>query len=143
MIDYYLWIKAAHVFAVVSWMAGLLYLPRLLAYHCKAVVGGEASEMLKTMERRLLAIIMGPAMVATWVLGLALAGLLGSADLWLMVKFAGVAGLTGFHIWMSRFARAFARDERSRDERFFRLVNEVPAVLMAVVLVMVIVKPFS
>ena len=143
MIEYYAWIKAAHLFAVISWMAGMLYLPRLLVYHRDAVVGGEASEMLKVMERRLLAIIMGPAIGATWVLGLLLVFLLGSFDVWLMVKLVAVVAMSGLHGWLGAFVKQFARDQRPRNARFFRMLNEVPAVLMAVIVVMVIVKPFG
>ena len=143
MAEVYLWIKAVHVFAVVSWMAGLLYLPRIMVYHSKAAIGGEASEFFKVMEQRLLKVIMMPAMVAAWVLGLSLVHLHGSIELWLVVKLLAVAGLTAFHMWMAGFARAFARDLRPRSERFFRIANEAPAVLLAVVAVMVVVKPFS
>jgi protoporphyrinogen IX oxidase len=142
VVEFYPWIKAAHVFAVVSWMAGLLYLPRLMVYHCKATVGGEASELFKVMERRLLRGIMGPAMIASWVFGLWLVHLYGSVEAWLIGKLACVIVLTVFHMWMAGFVRAFAADGRPRSERFFRLVNEIPAVLMAVILVLVLVKPF-
>jgi putative membrane protein len=141
----YLWIKALHVVAVISWIAGLLYLPRLFVYHCSAEAGSDASETFKVMERRLMGSIMTPAMVASWVLGLALIGLLGVEvfrdGYWLSVKLALVVVLSGVHLMLIRHLRAFARDQNRHSARYFRILNEVPTVLMIAIVVMVIVRP--
>jgi protoporphyrinogen IX oxidase len=141
----YLWIKALHVIAVISWMAGLLYLPRLFVYHCDAEPGSPASETFKVMERRLMAAIMTPAMVVSWVLGLGLITVLGldvfRDGYWLSVKVALVIGLTVTHLLMIRHLRDFARDRNRHSQRYFRILNEVPTVLMIAIVVMVIVRP--
>jgi putative membrane protein len=140
----YLWLKAFHIIAVTAWMAGLFYLPRLMVYHRRTAIGGESSEIFKVMERRLLKAIMMPAMVASWLLGLALIWVtdaFAGPSLWLMVKLIAVIALTGFHFWMARFVRAFGEDERPRDERFFRIINEVPTALLVVIVVMAVIKP--
>jgi protoporphyrinogen IX oxidase len=141
--DAYLWVKALHVIAVIAWMAGLFYLPRLFVYHCDAAIGSELSETFKTMERRLAKAIMTPAMLASAALGAVLLWDVWSWSVWVMLKLAGVAGLFAFHGWMIGFQKAFARDERPRSAKFFRAVNEVPTVLLIVIVVAVIVKPFS
>jgi putative membrane protein len=138
-----LWLKALHVIAVISWMAGLLYLPRLFVYHCEAEKGSRQSETFKLMEQRLLRLIMNPAMVMVWVTGPLLAwgqGML--ADRWLWAKFALVVLLSGYHHALAAWRKAFAEDRNTRDPRFYRLANEVPTVLMAAIVVLVIVKPF-
>lgn len=140
-----LWIVAAHVISVISWMAGLLYLPRLFIYHCGAEVGSEQSETFKTMERRLLKAIMGPAMHAAWFFGLLLVFWFKAAsfsDLWFICKFVLVLGLTGYHVYLSYFVRQFAKDNRPKKARFFRFLNEIPTVLMIAIVILVIVKPF-
>jgi protoporphyrinogen IX oxidase len=141
----YLWIKALHVIAVISWMAGLLYLPRLFVYHCDAEPGSPASETFKVMERRLMAAIMTPAMVVSWALGLGLITVLGLEvfrdGYWLSVKVALVIGLTVTHLLMIRHLRDFARDRNRHSQRYFRILNEVPTVLMIAIVVMVIVRP--
>ena len=141
----YLWVKALHVVAVISWMAGLLYLPRLFVYHCGAEPGSAASETFKVMERRLMAAIMTPAMLASWALGLTLIGLLGVEvfrdGYWLSVKLAVVGVLTAVHLVLIRHVREFARDRNRHTERYFRILNEVPTVLMIAIVVMVIVRP--
>ncbi len=140
----YLWLKALHIIAMVAWMAGLFYLPRLMVYHRRTAIGGESSEIFKTMERRLLKAIMVPAMVLTWVFGLALiwvTDVAGSLSLWLSIKLLGVVAMTAFHFWLGRFVKAFGEDERPRDERFFRLINEIPTVLLIVIVIMAVVKP--
>ena len=140
----YLWLKAFHIIAVVAWMAGLFYLPRLMVYHRRTAVGGETSEIFKAMERRLLKAIMYPAMGLSWLLGLLLIWVtdaLGSPSLWLVVKLVAVVAMTGFHLWLATFVKAFAEDERPRDERFFRLINEIPTVLLIVIVIMAVVKP--
>lgn len=141
----YLWLKAFHLIAVISWMAGLLYLPRLFVYHCRTVPGSEASEMLKTMERRLLKLIMNPAMMATWILGLWLAIKIHAFDpqngLWMHYKLLLVIILSALHGMMAKYRKAFARDERPKSERFFRILNEAPALLLIGIVLLVVVKP--
>jgi putative membrane protein len=139
----YLWIKAAHVVAVIAWMAGMLYLPRLFVYHTAALPGSAQSETFKVMERRLLKAIINPAMIATWVLGLWLAwegGFFRSG--WLHGKLALVLILSGLHGYLSAATRAFAEDRNSKSARHWRIMNEVPAVLMVGIVILVIVKPF-
>ncbi len=138
-----LWIKALHIIAVISWMAGLLYLPRLFVYHVSALVGSEQSETFKIMERRLLKVIMNPAMIVVWITGPYLAWQFGMYhDGWLMAKFALVAVLTWFHHVLARWVKQFAADERLREQRFYRVVNEAPALLMIGIVILVVVKPF-
>ncbi len=142
--DSYLWIKALHIIAVVSWMAGLLYLPRLFIYHTDAPVGSVQSETFKVMEQRLIRLIMNPAMMITWVLGLYLAwSVYGFSGGWLYAKIALVIALTVTHVYFSRSAKAFGRDENRRPARHWRLMNEVPTVLMIVIVILVVVKPFG
>jgi putative membrane protein len=139
----YLWIKAAHVIAVISWMAGMLYLPRLFVYHTAAPAGSEQSETFKVMERRLLRAIINPAMVATWILGLWLAwdaGFFSSG--WLHAKLALVVILSGLHGFFSARVRAFTEDRNTYSQRFFRIINEVVTLLMIGIVILVIVKPF-
>ena len=141
--DAYLWLKAVHVMAVISWMAGMLYLPRLFVYHSEASPGSELSETFKVMERRLLRIIVNPAMIAAWVLGLWLAwqGGLFSAG-WFHAKLALVLALSGVHGYFSAAVRRFAEDRNTASTRHWRIWNEVPAALMAGIVLLVIVKPF-
>ena len=139
----YMWIKAAHVIAIISWMAGMLYLPRLFVYHCEAKPGSELSETLKIMERRLLRVIINPAMGFSWALGLWLAwrgGYLMAG--WFHAKLALVILLSGFHGHLSAAVRRFAEDANTVPVRRWRLLNEVPAVLMIGIVILVIVKPF-
>ncbi|MDZ4791980.1 MAG: protoporphyrinogen oxidase HemJ [Hyphomicrobiales bacterium] len=142
----YLWIKAFHVIAVTAWMAGMFYLPRLYVYHAEAAAGSPQSETFKVMERRLLRIIINPAMIATWVLGLYLVfgpdGLGLSGNGWLHIKIALVVAMTVFHIMLSKWRKEFERDENRRSPKFYRLANEVPPVLMVFIVILVIVKPF-
>lgn len=140
----YLWLKAFHIIAVVAWMAGLFYLPRLMVYHRRTAVGSETSEIFKIMERRLLKAIMYPAMGLSWLLGVSLIWVtdaFAGLSLWLVVKLAAVVAMTAFHLWLAKFVQAFAEDERPRDERFFRLINEIPTVLLIVIVIMAVVKP--
>jgi protoporphyrinogen IX oxidase len=142
---FYLWIKAFHIIAVVAWMAGMLYLPRLFFYHCDAAPGTAESERFKTMEGRLLRIIVNPAMIAVWLLGLTLAltpASGGPIQRWLMVKFLLVVGLSGVHGLFSRWRKDFAQDRNRRSKRFYAAWNEVPAVLMIAIVILVVVKPF-
>jgi protoporphyrinogen IX oxidase len=139
----YLWLKALHVIAVIAWMAGMLYLPRLFIYHCEAEPGSKQSETFKVMERRLLRAIINPAMVATWVLGLWLAwdaGLFRSG--WMHGKLALVLAMSAIHGMFVRYVRDFAADQNQHSQRFYRIINEVPTVLMIAIVVLVVVKPF-
>lgn len=138
-----LWIKALHVIAVISWMAGLLYLPRLMVYHVAAARGSREAETFKVMERRLLRVIVNPAMIVVWVTGPLLAWMMGvHMELWLWAKLVLVAGLTWFHHALGSWRKALAEDRCDRSEQFFRRVNEVPTVLMIGIVVLVVVKPF-
>ena len=140
----YEWIKALHVIAVISWMAGMLYLPRLFVYHCEAERGSKQSETFKVMERRLLRAIINPAMIVTWLAGLYLvwAGHWYSAP-WFHAKFLLVLILSGVHGFFARWVKDFAADQNSRSQKFYRIINEVPTVLMILIVILVIVKPFS
>jgi protoporphyrinogen IX oxidase len=139
----YEWIKALHVIAVISWMAGMLYLPRLFVYHCDAEIGSKQSETFKVMERRLLKAIINPAMVLTWLLGLYLAwtGHWFSAG-WLHVKLLLVIVLSAIHGFFARCVRDFAADRNPRSQKFYRVINEVPTILMIGAVILVVVKPF-
>lgn len=139
----YLWLKALHILSLIAWMAALLYLPRLFVYHTAAAKGSETSETFKVMERRLLKAIMTPAMIATWVFGLWLAyeGRLFGAP-WLHAKLALVVLLSGVHGMMSKWTRDFAEDRNTRSSGFYRAMNEVPTVLMILIVLLVVLKPF-
>jgi putative membrane protein len=142
---YFHWIKALHIIAVIAWMAGLLYLPRLFVYHADAPRGSDSSEMLKVMERRLLRTIMNPAMIAVFLLGgmlMATPGVLDGGSMWFTVKLAAVIALAAVHMVMGAWRKAFENDTNTRPARFFRMVNEVPTVLMIVIVIMVVVRPF-
>jgi putative membrane protein len=139
----YLWLKALHVIAVISWMAGMLYLPRLFVYHCDAEVGSRQSETFKVMERRLLRAIINPAMIATWVLGLWLAYESGFFKAgWLHAKFALVIAMSAMHGFNVRWVRAFSEDRNAHSQKFYRVMNEIPTLLMIAIVILVIVKPF-
>ncbi|MCZ8099669.1 MAG: protoporphyrinogen oxidase HemJ [Burkholderiales bacterium] len=139
----YEWIKALHVVAIISWMAGLLYLPRLFVYHVAAAPGSEQSETFKVMERRLYRAIMTPAMIVSWVAGLYLiwaGGWILSG--WMHGKLALVLVLTATHGLMGGWRRDFAEDRNTRPSKFFRIWNEVPTLLMVAIVILVVVKPF-
>ena len=139
----YNWLKALHVIAVISWMAGMLYLPRLFVYHCAATPGSETSETFKVMERRLLEYIINPAMIVSWVAGLWLAWVVFRFQGgWLHGKLALVIGLSAVHGMFSAAVRAFAEDRNTRSQTYWRAMNEVPTAIMVVVVILVIVKPF-
>ncbi len=145
MFELYLWLKWAHIVSVMCWMAGLLYLPRLFVYHAACGVGVPQAETFKIMERRLYRAIMTPAMAASWIFGLGLAVSLEidfPTDGWFWIKVLFVIVLSGFHIWLGRFVKSFSRDEIERDGRFFRVINEVPTVIMLVAVFLVVFKPF-
>jgi len=140
----YDWIKALHVISIIAWMAGLLYLPRLFVYHCQVSAGSEASETFKVMERRLLRVIMNPAMIASYVFGITMIVLTPEwmKQGWLHAKILFVLLLTVSHMMMARWRRDFAEDRNTRPQRFFRIANEVPTLLMIGIVIFVIVKPF-
>jgi putative membrane protein len=144
----YEWIKAFHIIAVIAWMAGMLYLPRLFVYHCAAEKGSLQSETFKVMERRLLRGIINPAMMATWVLGLWLAWLGPDsrygwfASGWLQAKIVLVLALTAVHGLLARWRKDFAADRNQHSQRFYRVINEVPTVLLILIVLLVVLKPF-
>jgi putative membrane protein len=139
----YLWLKALHVIAVIAWMAGMLYLPRLFVYHCEAEPGSKQSETFKVMERRLLRAIINPAMIVTWIVGLWLAWDAGFFKAgWLHAKLALVLAMTAMHGFLSRWVRAFAADSNLHSQKFYRIINEVPTILMIAIVILVVVKPF-
>ncbi|HYD71389.1 protoporphyrinogen oxidase HemJ [Azospirillum sp.] len=140
----YEWVKALHVISIIAWMAGLLYLPRLFVYHTAATPGSEASETFKVMERRLLRAIMNPAMIASWVFGIWMLILIPEwfKQGWLHAKLSFVVVLTVSHMLMARWRRAFEEDRNTHPQRFFRIWNEVPTLLMIGIVIFVIVKPF-
>ncbi|HEX4411749.1 MAG TPA: protoporphyrinogen oxidase HemJ [Xanthobacteraceae bacterium] len=144
----YAWIKAFHIIAVIAWMAGMLYLPRLFVYHSVAEKGSVQSETFKVMERRLLRAIINPAMIAVWVLGLWLAwdgpdsryGWFMSG--WLHAKFLLVLALSALHGLFAHWVKDFASDRNQHSQRFYRIINEVPTILMVLIVILVVVKPF-
>jgi putative membrane protein len=139
----YEWIKAFHIIAVIAWMAGMLYLPRLFVYHCEAEPGSKQSETFKIMERRLLRFIINPAMVAVWLLGLWMAWDGPWYDeLWLQVKFVLVLAMSALHGFFARWVKQFAADQNQHSQKFYRIINEVPAVLIVGIVLLVVVKPF-
>lgn len=139
----YEWIKALHIIAVISWMAGMLYLPRLFVYHCEAETGSKQSETFKTMERRLLKVIMNPAMIVAWGAGLYLtwAGHLFLAK-WFHGKLLLVVLLSGIHGFLAVHVRDFAVDRNTRSHNFYRIINEIPTILMIGIVILAVVKPF-
>lgn len=141
----YLWVKALHIIAVIAWMAGLLYLPRLFVYHAGARAGSELSETFKVMERRLLRAIMTPAMLVSWALGLFMLArwtpVDWSRDVWLWSKLGLVVALTGYHMYLARCVRLFAEDANERSAGHYRVINEIPTLVMIAIVIMVVVKP--
>jgi putative membrane protein len=139
----YEWVKAFHIIAVIAWMAGMLYLPRLFVYHCDAASGSKQSETFKVMERRLLKAIINPAMILAWGLGLWLVWSGGwYMSGWFHAKFALVIVMSAMHGFFSRWTRDFAVDRNTKSKKFFRIINEVPTVLMIAIVILVVVKPF-
>ncbi len=139
----YLWMKALHVISVIAWMAGMLYLPRLFVYHSAAAPNSPQSETFKVMERRLLRAIVNPAMVATWVLGTWLAWRSGQyAAGWLQAKVFLVILMSGTHGLFARYVRDFAADRNRHSQKFYRIINEVPTILLIGIVILAIVKPF-
>lgn len=141
---WYDWVKALHVISVIAWMAGMMYLPRLFVYHADSPVGSDKSETFKLMERRLYRGITTPAMVATFVFGIAMvsAGFIDWSSIWPWVKAASVLLLSAIHGFYGRLLRDFANDRNTRSARFFRSINEIPFLIAIVIVIMVIVKPF-
>ncbi len=142
----YLWLKALHIIAVIAWMAGMLYLPRLFVYHAAAKPGSELSETFKTMERRLLKLIINPAMIATWLLGLSLIWLMGKDAFvqsgWLHAKLVLVLAMTGLHGFFAGLVKQFDTDRNRRSQKFYRIINEIPTVLLVMIVILATVKPF-
>ena len=139
----YNWIKAFHVISVIAWMAGMLYLPRLFVYHCAAEVGSVQSETFKVMERRLLKGIINPAMIATFVFGLWLVWLGGWMwATWFQVKFVLVIVMSAVHGMLARYVREFAADQNQHSQKFYRIINEVPTLLMIGIVLLAVIKPF-
>ena len=140
----YPWLKVVHLGAVIAWMAGMMYLPRLFIYHHQSIPGGEAAQFFQMMERRLLKGIMTPAMVVAWIFAVLLMfanpSVLGQG--WLHIKLVFVLAMSGVHGFYSASQKKFANDERPRTEKFWRIMNEVPFVFLVVILIMVLVKPF-
>lgn len=144
LLDYYLWLKALHLIALIAWMAGMFYLPRLYAYHAEAEKGSDKSETFKTMERRLLKIIINPAMAATFVLG-ALMVAANPAIMqggWIHVKLLLVALMVVCHVLFARWRKTFDRDDNKRPAKFYKIWNEVPTALMIAIVILAVVKPF-
>lgn len=144
ILQYYLWFKAVHIIAVISWMAGMLYLPRLFVYHVGAKKGSELSETLKVMERRLLRFIMNPAMIITWVLGLLL--LMSNPALmeqgWMHAKLTLVILMSILHMVFSKWRKNFAKDQNTKTAKFYKIWNEAPTLLMIAIVIFVVIKPF-
>src|SRR5208282_5671666 len=142
-VNTYAWIKAFHIIAVIAWMAGMLYLPRLFVYHCGAEKGSVQSETFKVMERRLLRAIINPAMIATWLLGLWLVWLNAWMwATWFQLKFVLVIVMSGVHGMLARYVRDFAADANRHSEKFYRIINEVPTILMIGIVLLAVLKPF-
>ena len=141
--SFYLWIKAFHIIAVIAWMAGLRYLPRRFVYHCETTPGTPESERFKVMEHKLMRGIINPSMIAVWILGLTLSFITGAwHEGWFHAKFALVIVMSAIHGFDAMTLKAFARDANTRTARFYRIWNEVPAVLMVLIVILAVVKPF-
>ncbi len=145
MADYYEWFKALHVIFVICWMAGIFYLPRLFVYHTRAKIGSETDKTFQVMEYKLLKIIMNPAMIATYIFGITNAYIYGleALGIWFHIKMTAVIVLTVIHGLLARWRKDFALGKNLHSEKFYRIFNEVPVVLMVVAVVMVVVKPFE
>lgn len=142
----YPWTKAFHLMAVISWMAGIFYLPRLFVYHAEATTpGDEKSELFKVMERKLFRLIMNPAMIVTWIFGILLLltpGVIDWSDWWIYLKLVMISAMTWFHHALGLWRKQFERDQNQRTGRFYRLANEIPTVLMILIVVLAVVRPF-
>ncbi|MBM3568982.1 MAG: protoporphyrinogen oxidase HemJ [Alphaproteobacteria bacterium] len=144
LVPFHLWVKWLHIVSVIAWMAGLLYLPRLFVYHAEAAPGSDKSETFKTMERRLLRAIMNPAMIASFVFGTLLVltpGVVDWSAWWIWIKVAAVVGMTEMHHLFARWRKDFEADRNPRPARVYRIANEIPTVLMIVIVAMAVLKP--
>ncbi len=143
MADYYLWIKSFHLVAVIAWMCGLLYLPRIFAYHADVEFGSDTDKIFQKMERRLLRIIMNPAMIVTYILGFMLVSIFGmkALGMWFHIKLTLVLLMTLLHGLMARWRKGFVMGNNNHSNKFYRIMNEVPAVIMIAIVILVIVKP--
>ncbi len=142
---FYAWIKVVHIVAVVAWMAGLFYLPRLFVYHVAQAVGSEGDVLFKTMERRLMVAIMRPAALVALLAGMATVEAAGFTwtQTWLLLKLLGVLGLVGYHGLLEVHLQSFAQGERQHSQRYFRIINEVPTLLLVWIVIFVVIKPFA
>ena len=144
--DLYPWTKSLHIIAVGAWMAGLFYLPRLFVYHAEqAQPGSDRDSMLQEMERKLLKAIMNPAMIATWIFGLCLIATPGVVDwsaVWPWTKAASVLGMTWFHMWLGKRRKEFVAGTNTRAGRTYRMMNELPTLLLVVIVISVVARPF-
>jgi putative membrane protein len=145
MEDYFLWYKAIHVIAVISWMAGILYMPRLFVYHTRTKIGSEMDKTFQIMERRLLRVIMNPAMIVTYIFGLWTAYIYGfvALGLWFHVKMLVVLLMTVFHGFLAKWRKDFEKGKNIHSEKFYRMANEIPTILMIFAVILVIIKPFE
>jgi len=141
-IEFYDIVKILHIVAVISWLAGLLYLPRIFVYHSQVVAGSETDIIFQTMEKRLLRYIMLPSMLLVFIFGFYLASQIGFGFIWLHIKLTLVLILAGYHGFLSRCRKNFAKGENKHSQKFYRLINEVPTVLMIFIVALVILKPF-
>ncbi len=142
---YFLWYKSLHVISVISWMAAMFYMPRLFVYHTKVKIGSESDKMFQVMEKKLLRLIMTPAMISTYVFGFLVAYIYGFAalEIWFHIKMAAVLMLTMLHGLNAKWVKAFARGENKHSEKFYRIINEAPVLFMIIAVTMVVVKPFE
>jgi putative membrane protein len=145
LIEYYQWIKAFHVVAMVAWMGGILYLPRLFVYHTQLKINSEEDKLFQVMERRLLRIIMNPAMIITIILGVWLASLYGWENLgvWFHIKLTSILVLSAMHMLCAKWRKDFEKGKNKHSAKFYRIANEIPTILMIIAVIMVIVKPFE
>lgn len=145
MAEYYNWIKAFHLIFVISWMAGMLYLPRIFAYHAKVAAKSPEDQIFQVMEKRLLRIIMNPAMILTIISGLILAQVYGYKNLggWFHIKLTLVVIMLGLHGFFAKVRKDFELNRNKHSNKFYRIINEIPAIIMIIIVIMVIVKPFE
>ena len=145
MANYYMWFKAMHIIAIISWMAGIFYLPRLYVYHTRAQAGSEMDKTFQIMEAKLLRVIMNPAMIMSYVFGLLNAYIYGipALGVWFHIKMGAVIGLTIMHGLLARWRKDFAAGNNKHSEKFYRIINEVPVIFMVIAVFMVVVKPFE
>lgn len=142
----YPWVKALHIMAVISWMAGLFYLPRLFVHHTEQIeIGSQTDKVFQMMEEKLLRIIMNPAMIVTWICGILLAvtpGIIDWGAIWPWAKLVAILGMTWFHMWLAKRRKIFVRGDNDLSGKKYRIMNEVPTILMIIIVVSVVVKPF-